>query len=139
MVSSCRKITEKNLVFFAEDERNEVKLIQQPNTNGYGLDGLWADDFHHQVRVMVAKDHEGYFADFSGTLQDLIRTMTTGWFYTGQLSKCSGHNRGTDPSNVISELKQFVVCIQNHDQVGNRAMGERLHHQIDMNSYKAVR
>src|SRR5690606_7489008 len=101
-----------------------------------GLDGVWADDFHHQVRVHAAGDREGYFADFSGTAADLAATIARGWFFTGQHSAHMGGPRGTDPQPLAPP--QFVVCIQNHDQIGNRADGARLSHAIGAPEYRAV-
>jgi maltooligosyltrehalose trehalohydrolase len=100
------------------------------------LDGVWADDFHHQVRRRLAGDSDGYFADFSGTSSDLADTIAQGFFFRGQEVPRLGRPRGSDPSGIPAE--RFVFCIQNHDQVGNRALGERLHHQIDAAAYRAA-
>jgi maltooligosyltrehalose trehalohydrolase len=125
----------RQFVLFAEDERNDVKLLQAP-PQGYGLDGVWADDFHHQLRAAFAGDHEGYYADFTGSTTDIATTLLQGWFYTGQISKFSGQARGTDARAF--DPARFVYCIQNHDQIGNRAIGDRLNHQISPEAYKAA-
>jgi maltooligosyltrehalose trehalohydrolase len=123
----------RNIYFFAEDDRNEVELI----TRESGLDSLWADDFHHQVRVCFAGDNESYFANFTGTTKDMADTIRKGWFYCGQRVPDTEFPRGTDPQ-VVKKLTHFCCCIQNHDQIGNRALGERLNHQITVGAYKTA-
>jgi maltooligosyltrehalose trehalohydrolase len=105
-------------------------------SGGYGLDAVWADDFHHQVRVALAGDREGYYMDYSGSAADLATTLRQGWFYTGQRSAYLGQPRGAPADDVAPP--RFVHCIQNHDQVGNRALGERIGHQVDLAAYRAA-
>jgi maltooligosyltrehalose trehalohydrolase len=126
----------RRVLMIAEDSRNLVQLVQPESEGGWGLDAVWADDLHHQLRVALAGDRDGYYADFTGSLEDTARTLADGWFYQGQHSRHTGGPRGTDPRSVPP--RRFVVCLQNHDQVGNRALGERLHHQIDEASWRAV-
>jgi maltooligosyltrehalose trehalohydrolase len=121
----------------AEDERNERKLLVPRELGGYGLDGAWADDFHHQIRNKIAGDKESYYADFAGTTAtDIRKTLRTGWFYTGQHSAFHGRERGTVPEGV--PLDRFVICIQNHDQIGNRAQGNRLTADTSPQAYRAA-
>ncbi|MBN2573627.1 MAG: malto-oligosyltrehalose trehalohydrolase [Deltaproteobacteria bacterium] len=120
----------------AEDERNLAALVRSPAEGGRGLDGVWADDFHHQMRCCLAGDRDGYFADFSGKPSDIADTVTHGFFYRGQTVERLGRPRGSDTTGI--PLRRFVFCVQNHDQVGNRALGERLHHQIDAAAYRAA-
>ncbi len=127
---------DRHFIFFAEDERNEVNLVQPIEQGGLGLDAVWADDFHHQVRSSVAGDNEGYYADFSGKAEDIAETLGGGWFYAGQLSDFSGKPRGTNATKI--DPPHFVYCIQNHDQIGNRAIGDRLNDNIDLESYRAA-
>ncbi len=126
----------RRAVVIAEDDRNLDRLVRREDEGGFGLDAVWADDFHHQVRRATAGDDEGYYADYAGTARDLAATAQRGWFYTGGYSRYQQRPRGTDPSGV--SLERFVYCIQNHDQVGNRALGERLHHQVDLPAYLAA-
>jgi maltooligosyltrehalose trehalohydrolase len=121
---------------YAEDHRNLAVMLREREAGGCGLDGVWADDFHHQVRRLLAGDREGYYQDFSGSLPDLTATIRQGWFFCGQESRHLGHARGTDPSGIPP--RKFVICVQNHDQIGNRALGERLHHQIDAAAWRAA-
>jgi maltooligosyltrehalose trehalohydrolase len=123
-------------LIIAEDDRNLAMLIRREDEGGMGLDGVWADDFHHQVRRKLAGDSDGYFSDFSGTPADIADTIARGFFFRGQDVPRLGRSRGSDPSGILAE--HFVFCIQNHDQIGNRALGERLHHQIDPAAYRAA-
>ena len=128
--------SEREVVIIAEDERNDAKLLRPAASGGIGLDGVWADDFHHEVRRLLAGDDEGYYADFKGTLFELLKILQKGWLYEGQTSASTGKPRGTPVFEV--EPPRLVVCIQNHDQIGNRAQGERLHHQIALPAYRAA-
>jgi maltooligosyltrehalose trehalohydrolase len=103
---------------------------------GYGLDAIWADDFHHQIRVALTGEREGYYKDYSGSTADLAATLRQGWFYIGQRSGQLDVPRGM-PADDLAPA-HFVYCIQNHDQVGNRALGERLNHDIDPAAYRAA-
>jgi len=126
----------KPLLLIAEDSRNLAEMVKPTADGGLGMDAIWADDFHHETRRLLAGDKDGYFRDFSGTVEDLAVTVRDGWFYRGQESLHLGGPRGTDPSGI--GLAQAVVCLQNHDQVGNRALGERLNHQIDSAAFRAA-
>ncbi len=129
-------VSGRHVHVIAEDHRNLAMMVAPPEAFGWGLDAVWADDFHHQMRRLLAGDRDGYYRDFSGTAADLATTLRQGWFYTGQHSEHLQEARGTDPSDVAAAA--CVVCLQNHDQVGNRARGERLHHQIDAAAFRAA-
>jgi maltooligosyltrehalose trehalohydrolase len=124
------------LHFIAEDDRNLSTLLLPRDAGGYGLDGVWADDFHHVVRRRVAGDCEAYYQDYAGTMEELATVLRQGWLYTGQPSAYRQRARGGPAEGV--PLPACVVCLQNHDQVGNRAFGERLHHQIDQQTWLAI-
>jgi maltooligosyltrehalose trehalohydrolase len=108
----------------AEDHRNLKRLLLPPDAGGYGLDAVWSDDYHHQMRRILAGDRDGYFSDFAGSTRDLAATIERGWLFSGQHSMYFGGPRGTDPSGIPPF--RFVHFLQNHDQIGNRAEGERL-------------
>ncbi len=127
---------DRTIVVIAEDERNLATLLQPRAAGGFGMDGVWADDLHHQIRRALTGEKDGYYADYTGSADDIARTLQQGWFYSGQPSPRKRIPRGTDPTGIPPE--RFVVCIQNHDQVGNRAFGERLNHQIDQAAYRAA-
>lgn len=108
-------------LLIAEDHRNLPELV-----TGDGLDGLWVDDFHHEVRVTLTGEREGYYAPFAGGAAAIAQAINRGWVFEGQVSAFEGHARGK-PADAL-EAPAFVYCIQNHDQIGNRPRGDRLHH-----------
>ena len=128
--------SEREVLVIAEDERNEARVVREVARGGLGLDAVWADDFHHALRRTVAGDDEGYFADFEGSLNELGRIVQKGWLYEGQHSANHGAARGTPAFDIPPP--RFVHCIQNHDQIGNRAKGDRLHHGLDLGRYRAA-
>jgi maltooligosyltrehalose trehalohydrolase len=136
LVSTLRQAMPRRIFLHAEDHRNEARMIERASAGGWGLDGVWADDFHHIVRRRVAGDAHGYYADFEGTAHELANVIRQGWLYTGQHSANMNHPRGTSPEHV--PMCRFVICLQNHDQVGNRAHGDRLHHCIASDSWRAA-
>lgn len=120
----------------AEDHRNLRTLLEPRDQGGHGLDAVWADDFHHQIRRYTAGDSESYYRDFTGGTAEIGRTLERGWFFSGQVSEHEGGPRGSDPSGLPKE--SFVFCIQNHDQVGNRAQGNRLSDDVSLEAYHAA-
>jgi maltooligosyltrehalose trehalohydrolase len=126
----------RHFVVTAEDERNDAWLITPTERGGAGIDAVWADDFHHEVRSAVAGDNEGYYIDYTGDAADIAATLNQGWFYTGQKSQFSGHARGTDASHI--DPPHFVYCIQNHDQIGNRPLGDRLTESVGPAAYRVA-
>jgi maltooligosyltrehalose trehalohydrolase len=136
LASQVREEASWPITIHAEDHRNLGVMLHETQAGGWGLDGVWADDFHHAVRRLVAGDSHGYYQDYEGTVEELALTIRQGWLYTGQPSRRSNLPRGSEASRVL--MRQSVVCIQNHDQVGNRARGERLHHQVDMATWRGA-
>lgn len=128
--------SEREVLIIAEDERNEARTVREVARGGLGLDAVWADDFHHEVRRILAGDHEGHFADFAGTVKELARILQKGWLYEGQMAPSFGRRRGTPAFDLAPP--HLVFCIQNHDQVGNRATGDRLHQGADLAKVRAA-
>ncbi len=121
-------------VLIAETHENDVRYLKGLDEGGWGFDAVWADDFHHVVRRLIAGDSEGYYADYSGTVDELARTLNQGFLFEGQRSSHLGRPRGTPARD--RPARQFVYCIQNHDQVGNRAFGDRLNHAVSADRYR---
>jgi maltooligosyltrehalose trehalohydrolase len=135
IAAAAHAAADRPITVIAEDERNERRLLLPPPA-GFGIDGVWADDLHHSLRRLLAGDRHGYYAAYDGTTAELETTLRQGWLYEGERYEPSGEARGTSSSGIPP--RRFVHCLQNHDQVGNRAMGERLHHQIDGAAYRAA-
>jgi maltooligosyltrehalose trehalohydrolase len=119
----------------AEDSRNDSRVLLCEEQGGAGFDGVWADDFHHVVRVAHTHENESYLGDFRGSPTELAETLRHGWFYRGQFSPKKGANRGTECRHLPPE--RFVHCISNHDQIGNRALGDRFSHAVVREAYLA--
>ena len=116
------KLGRRTLVI-AESDLNDPRLVRSKERGGYGLDAAWNDDFHHAVHAALTGEREGYYADFGGV--DAIATaMQDRFVFAGDYSAYRRRRHGAPAGDIAAE--RFVVCIQNHDQVGNRACGERL-------------
>ena len=117
--------TGRDLFLIAESDLNNDRLIQPRDVNCYGLEGQWSDDFHHAVHVNLTGETEGYYADFE-SVGALAKVLTAGFFHDDAWSSFRGrrHGRPIDLGRV--EPRQLVVFTQNHDQIGNRAAGDRL-------------
>lgn len=129
-------LSEKNnrqYVLIAESDLNDVRYISPVEQGGYGLDAQWCDDFHHALHTLITRENNGYYVDF-GTTDHLAKALKNSFVYNGNYSpyrkKPYGNNADERPCS------QFVVCIQNHDQVGNRLAGDRLTGNISYEKLK---
>ena len=107
----------------AESDLNDPRVITRKEDFGLGFDAQWSDDYHHSLHTLLTGESDGYYQGF-GKVSDLARVATTGYLYIGQHSSYRGRRYGLAPKTKNGA--QFVVCAQNHDQVGNRMMGDRL-------------
>jgi len=117
------KQLERPCLLIAESDLNDSRVIRPPQAGGYGLDAQWSDDFHHAVHTLLTGESQGYYRDF-GRCEDLVLTLREGFAYAWRYSNYRRRRHGN--SAVDLPGRQFVVCSQNHDQVGNRLTGERL-------------
>lgn len=129
LVSSLSDLAPKPWLV-AEDERNDPALV-----TGSGLDALWADDFHHQAHVTTSGERDGYYAAYEPGATGIARCIRRGWLYEGEYSPATKAPRGK-PADTLP-ASAFVYCLQNHDQIGNRALGERIHQLIRTDAYLA--
>lgn len=113
----------RTLHLVAESDLNDPKLLRSPDAGGYGLDAQWSDDFHHAVHALLTGERDGYYEDF-GELWHLEKSLRDVFVYDGRPSRHRRRRHGAPAGNL--DATRFVVAIQNHDQVGNRMMGDRL-------------
>ncbi|HEX7344605.1 MAG TPA: malto-oligosyltrehalose trehalohydrolase, partial [bacterium] len=113
----------RRIYVIAESDLNDVRLVRPPELGGYGLDAQWNDDFHHALHTLLTGERTGYYEDF-GRIQDLAKAFAEGFVYSGAYSPARRRRHG-NTSKDLAALR-FVVCAQNHDQVGNRLKGDRL-------------
>lgn len=113
----------RQVCVIGETDQNDAKLVRPPAQDGYGLDALWSDDFHHAVHAFFTGERQGYYQDF-GRPEQIAAALNDGFVYQGQPSSFwNGQPRGTAATDLPPPV--HVICLQNHDQVGNRAGGER--------------
>jgi maltooligosyltrehalose trehalohydrolase len=118
-----RRALGRRINLIAESDANDPRFIQTLDRGGYGLDAQWTDDFHHAVHVALTGEQQGYFQDFRG-IGTVAKALTNRFVNDGRHSPYRHRRYGRSASHLPSD--RFVVCIQNHDQVGNRATGQRL-------------
>jgi maltooligosyltrehalose trehalohydrolase len=117
----------------AESDLNEPRIVTPREAGGYGLDAQWNDDFHHSLHTVLTGETTGYLADF-GAIAQLAKCLTRGFVYDGVYSKSRRRTHGRPVFGLSAH--RFVGFLQNHDQVGNRATGERLGHLVTMDQLK---
>jgi maltooligosyltrehalose trehalohydrolase len=131
----AREVRRRGGFTIAEDERNMAALIT-PEPDGIGIDAAWADDFHHVIKVALTGERFAHFRSYEGAARELLDTIQHGWLFRGQNYPQWNKARGTDCAHLAPE--KFVVCISNHDQVGNRPLGERLNQLVAPEAYAAA-
>ena len=114
----------RTIYAIAESDLNDPRVITPREDLGLGFDSQWSDDYHHALHTILTGESDGYYQAFSGRVSDLARVMTSGYLYVGQHSPYRGRRYGSKPKT--NDGAKFVVSAQNHDQVGNRMLGERL-------------
>jgi maltooligosyltrehalose trehalohydrolase len=127
-VDALGKRLARELVLIAESDLNDPRIIRSQDLGGYGIDAQWSDDFHHALHTLLTGEQDGYYEDFGG-LPDLARALRRGWVYEGRHSRHRGRRHGRSTDGLA--LHRFLGYAQNHDQVGNRARGERLSQLVD--------
>ena len=117
------------LTLIAESDLNDPKLITPREAGGYGLTAQWNDDFHHVLHVALTGETEGYYADF-GAMSAIAKVLTKAFFHDGTFSSFRGREHGRPVDTLLTPTWRFVGYAQDHDQVGNRAAGDRLTAQL---------
>jgi len=115
--------TREDALVIAESGLNDPRVMRERGIGGWGCDGAWADDFHHALRTLLTNDHEGYYEEF-GSVAQLAKALHRPYVHDGIYSSFRRRRFGAPAEDVPPE--RFVVFAQDHDQVGNRAFGDRL-------------
>jgi maltooligosyltrehalose trehalohydrolase len=125
----------RRVYLIAENDRSDDRLLRPPELGGYGLDAQWSDELHHVLHTLLTGEAFGYYKDY-GKFSQLISALRRGYIYSGEYSPFRERHHGTFKTDLPAE--RFVVCTQNHDQVGNRLKGDRLSHLVSFKSLKLV-
>ena len=138
-VEDWERETGRPLLLIAESDRNDPATVSPVAGGGLGMDMQWADDVHHGVHAWITGEREGYYGDF-GSAEVLATVLTRVFLHAGGYSSFRGQDWGApvDPASADYDAHSFVTFLQDHDQVGNRAAGDRIHHGLDPRRHAAA-
>jgi maltooligosyltrehalose trehalohydrolase len=135
-----RKVREaagrRKTIIVAENEPQQTRLVRPPADGGYGLDGLWNDDFHHSAMAALTGHNEGYYSEYLGNPQEFISSLKWGYLYQGQFYKWQHKRRGSPCYGL--KPATFVLYLQNHDQIANSGQGLRIDKLTSPGLYRAM-
>ncbi len=126
---------DRKFYLIAENDLSDVRVTRPASQGGYGLDAQWNDAFHHCVHTLLTGEQLGYYQDY-GRCEQLAKAFKQGFVYSWDYSPNRKRWHGSDSSDLPGH--RMVVCIQNHDQVGNRILGDRLTHLISFEALKVA-
>jgi maltooligosyltrehalose trehalohydrolase len=133
MVRERAELLHRHIYLIAESDLNDSRLVRPRELGGYGLDAQWNDDFHHALHALLTKERTGYYEDF-GQCADLAKAFREGFVYSGKYSQYRKRRHGNDSRTI--PVHSLVVFSQNHDQVGNRVLGDRLSLSVSFEGLK---
>lgn len=123
----------RDVYLVPESNRNDARVVTAREQGGWGFDAVWNDDFHHSLHVLLTGEQNGYYEDYRG-IEDLARCYQDGFLYAGRYSRFRQKRYGSSSKEIPA--KRFVVFAQNHDQVGNRRVGDRLSKSLSFDQLK---
>jgi maltooligosyltrehalose trehalohydrolase len=126
----------RRLFIVAENETQDARLARAANLDGYGMDALWNDDFHHSAFVALTRRNEAYYSDHKGSPQEFISAAKWGFLFQGQRYAWQKARRGSPALDL--EPHQFVNFLQNHDQIANSLRGRRGHQSTSPSLWRAM-
>ena len=126
----------RSIVLIAESESQEIRAVRPVEQGGWGLDGIWSDDFHHVSRVAATGRSEAYYTDYRGAPQEFLSALKRGFLYQGQRYHWQRKPRGTVVDQEPAD--SFIFYVQNHDQIGNTLTGTRLHALTSPGKYRVL-
>jgi len=124
---------DRKFYLIAEADLNDRRIVLEAQREGYGIDSQWSDDFHHAIHAALTGENSGYYRDF-GKIEDIAKAYKEGFVYSGNYSLYRKRCHGNSSKDILSQ--KFVVCLQNHDQVGNRFKAERLSSLVSFEALK---
>jgi maltooligosyltrehalose trehalohydrolase len=127
-VRTLESATGRSYVLIAESDLNDPRLLWSLDRGGFGLDAQWSDDFHHALHAVLTGERDGYYEDF-GRLEQVAKALRNAYVYDGQYSKHRQRRHGRPPDGLTG--RRFLGYLQNHDQIGNRAAGDRSSHLMN--------
>lgn len=132
-IRSFEKESGRKCYLISETDLNDTRILRPVTHGGFGHDAQWSDDFHHSVHALLTGENKGYYEDF-GTIRHLIKSMREGFAYSGEFSVFRKRRHGN--SSLDRPAEQFIISLQNHDQIGNRLRGERLSSLVSFEALK---
>ncbi len=135
-VTRLNELTGKRHFLIAESDLNDVRYINSSKKGGYGIDIQWCDEFHHAIHALVTKEKNGYYSDFGVNVRDLVKSFNEAYVYDGIYSPYRKKIFGSKTKGLYGY--KFVVFTQNHDQIGNRMLGDRLSTLVDYETLKLI-
>ncbi|WP_232065225.1 alpha-amylase family protein [Rhodocytophaga rosea] len=132
-VKELSRKTGRTIHLIAESDLNSPKVINSPKMGGFGFDAQWLDDFHHALYVLLDKKGQQYFSDF-GAMEQLCKAIEKGFVLSGEYVQFRKRKYGRSSEGIPGD--KFIVFSQNHDQIGNRMLGERLSILISFEALK---
>ena len=123
----------RHFVLIAESDLNNPRIVKPREIGGYGIDAQWSDDFHHALHTVLTGERNGYYSDF-GSMAQLAKSFRNAYVYDGCYSPARGRRHGQKTDGMSGN--QFLAYLQTHDQIGNRAQGDRLGHLISPGKLK---
>jgi maltooligosyltrehalose trehalohydrolase len=123
----------RQMFLIAESADNDARLLRARERGGYAFDGQWNDDFHHALRTLLTGERSGYYRDY-GDFTQLVKAYREGFVYSGEYSPFRKRRHGSSSRDIPA--RKFVVFSQNHDQVGNRMVGDRLTQAVSFEKLK---
>ncbi|HWG64034.1 MAG TPA: malto-oligosyltrehalose trehalohydrolase [Streptosporangiaceae bacterium] len=136
-VHALAALLNRELVLIAESDTNDPRLVTSREAGGYGLAAQWSDDFHHAVHAAVTGERQGYYCDF-GSLGVLAKTLTKVFFHDGSWSAFRGRTHGRQVDVFRVPAHRFLGYLQDHDQIGNRATGDRISSGLSQEQIKVA-
>ena len=127
-VEALAAVLGRPLALIAESDLNDPRIVARREVGGYGMDAQWSDDFHHALHAALTGERDGYYADF-GSLEQVAVALRRAFVVAGEYSPHRGRVHGRPPVGIPGS--RFLGYLQNHDQIGNRAQGDRSSHLLD--------